>query len=96
MFSCFSRSISFPVVDFFFLGPIFTYAAPLAFVVGLSIAMEGYLDFKRMLRDRDVNHEVYKRLTKSGLVDIKASDIKVRHFIQVETDRRVCEAKYSL
>jgi len=71
------------------VGPIFTYAAPLAFVVGLSIAMEGYLDVKRMLRDREVNHEVYKRLTKNGLVDIKAADIKVGHFIQVETNRRI-------
>jgi len=71
------------------VGPIFTYAAPLAFVVGLSIVMEGYLDVRRMLRDRDVNHEVYKRVTKKGLVDIKAADIKVGHFIQVETDRRI-------
>ena len=61
----------------------------MAFVVGLSIVMEGYLDVRRMLRDRDVNHEVYKRVTKKGLVDIKAADIKVGHFIQVETDRRV-------
>ena len=51
--------------------------------------MEGYLDFRRMVRDRDINYEVYKRLTKNGLVDIKAADIKVGHFIQVETDRRV-------
>lgn len=62
----------------------------MAFVVGLSIAMEAYLDIRRMLRDREVNHEMYKRLTKNGLVDIKAADIKVGHFIQVEQDRRVC------
>ena len=71
-------------------GPVFTYAAPLAFVVGLSIAMEGYLDIKRMMRDREVNSEKYKRLTRNGeFVPIKASDIKVGHFIQVECDHRI-------
>jgi len=71
------------------VGPIFTYAAPLAFVVGLSIAMEAYLDIRRMLRDREVNGEEYNRLTSRGLVKIKAADIKVGHFIQIETNRRI-------
>jgi phospholipid-translocating ATPase len=72
------------------IGPLFTYAAPLAFVVGLSISMEAYLDIKRILRDRQVNGEKYTRLTFNGLEEIEASEIKVGHFIRIETNRRVC------
>jgi hypothetical protein len=71
------------------VGPIFTYAAPLAFVVGLSIFMEAYLDIRRMLRDREFNEEKYQRLTKNGLKPIKACDIRVGHFIKIDTNRRV-------
>ena len=42
-----------------------------------------------MLRDREVNSEKYHRLTKSGLREIKASEIKVGHFIQVTQNSRV-------
>jgi len=71
------------------VGPMWTYAAPLAFVVSLSIGMEAYLDIQRMLRDRQVNGEKYKRLTKRGYEEIPASDIQVGNFIQVETNRRI-------
>lgn len=71
------------------VGPMWTYAAPLAFVVSLSIGMEAYLDIQRMLRDRQVNGEKYKRLTRNGMEEIPASEIQVGNFIQVETNRRV-------
>lgn len=76
----------FPVLK---VGPIWTNALPLAFVVSLSIGMELFLDVRRMLRDRELNGEKYKRLTKNGIVELPSSEIQVGHFIIVETNRRI-------
>ena len=59
------------------------------FVVGISMAKEGYDDYKRHKRDQEVNGQQYERITSSGVVPIPASDIKVGHFIKVHKNQRV-------
>ncbi len=51
-------------------GFLFTYIAPLGFVLCVTILKEAYDDFKRWRRDKEVNSQLYHRLTPSGLVSI--------------------------
>jgi len=50
---------------------------------------EAYDDFKRYLRDKEANGQMYSRLTEEGFIKVPSSDISVGHFIAVETDQRV-------
>ncbi|KAF2073335.1 hypothetical protein CYY_005353 [Polysphondylium violaceum] len=70
-------------------GYLFTYISPLAFVLSVTIFKEAYDDFKRYRRDKEANSAQYLRLTKNGFVSIPSSDIKVGHYILVETNQRV-------
>eukprot|EP01091_Cochliopodium_minus_P003174 TRINITY_DN1300_c0_g1_i3.p1 TRINITY_DN1300_c0_g1~~TRINITY_DN1300_c0_g1_i3.p1 ORF type:complete len:210 (+),score=35.98 TRINITY_DN1300_c0_g1_i3:57-686(+) len=71
------------------VGFLFTYVAPLAFVIIITMVKEAYDDLKRWKRDKEVNGRVYRRLTKNGLEDIPASEIKVGYIIQIKTNQSV-------
>ncbi|PFH33753.1 cation-transporting atpase family protein [Besnoitia besnoiti] len=71
------------------VGPLFTYLAPLAFVQFVTIAKEAYDDYKRYVRDKEMNEQGYKRLTHEGLHDVAAAQIEVGHIIQIEANQRV-------
>ncbi|EFA84483.1 ATPase [Heterostelium album PN500] len=70
-------------------GYLFTYVSPLVFVLSITILKEAYDDFQRYRRDKEANSQHYQRLTKNGFISIPSSDIKVGHFIKVETNQRV-------
>eukprot|EP00727_Mastigamoeba_balamuthi_P001035 m51a1_g10929 putative aminophospholipid-transporting p-type atpase (1340) ;mRNA; r:131001-137091 len=72
------------------VGFLFTYFAPLIFVLVLALAKEGFDDVKRHLQDRRANSQRYQKLLPSGdVVDIESADIKVGHVIIVGTNERV-------
>jgi len=52
----------------FCVGFLFTYIAPLVFVLSITILKEVSDDFKRWRRDREVNSEQFLQLTPNGLV----------------------------
>ncbi|CDJ67463.1 phospholipid-transporting ATPase, P-type, putative [Eimeria necatrix] len=71
------------------VGPLFTYLAPLAFVLLATLAKEAYDDIKRWVRDKELNGQQYMRLLPTGFVPVSASTIRVGHIIQVEANERV-------
>ncbi|XP_029184448.2 probable phospholipid-transporting ATPase IIA isoform X1 [Acropora millepora] len=71
------------------IGYLYTYWGPLAFVVFVTMCREAYDDFVRFRRDREVNSQQYKKLTKKGVVNVPSSAIKVSDLIIVEKDQRV-------
>ncbi|EPT26927.1 cation-transporting atpase family protein [Toxoplasma gondii TgCatPRC2] len=71
------------------VGPLFTYLAPLAFVLFVTLAKEAYDDYKRYVRDREMNEQGYKRLTPEGTKDVMAAKIEVGDIIQIEANQRV-------
>jgi len=71
------------------IGFFFTYMAPLAFVLLVTISKEAWDDFKRYRRDREANQERYMCLTEHGFQSIPSSDIKVGDLIVVRTNQRV-------
>ena len=53
-------------MPFLKVGFMFTYIAPLVFVLFVSMGKEAYDDIKRMQRDRELNNFKYKVLQSNG------------------------------
>lgn len=70
------------------VGYLFTYVAPLVFVLSITILKEAYDDFQRYKRDKEANSQLYDKLTPNGLHKIPSSQIQVGDLIQVETNQR--------
>ena len=71
------------------VGFLFTYVAPLAIVLFITICKEAVDDYKRYIRDKEQNETLFNKVTFNGLEKIKACDIKVGDIIQLEKNERV-------
>ena len=71
------------------VGFLFTYVAPLAIVLGITICKEAYDDYQRYLRDRELNETLVDKVTFNGLIKIKSADIKAGDIIQLKKNERV-------
>lgn len=73
------------------IGYLYTYWGPLSFVLAVTIIREACDDLRRFKRDREVNSQKYKRLTKGeGAMElISSSKLCVGDIILVEKDERV-------
>ncbi|ESN91643.1 hypothetical protein HELRODRAFT_96328 [Helobdella robusta] len=71
------------------VGYLYTYWFPLLFVLTVTLIREAVDDFRRFVRDREVNTQKYKRLTPLGVEHIASQKIKVGDLIIVEKDQRV-------
>jgi phospholipid-translocating ATPase len=71
------------------VGFLFTYVAPLLFVLGITLAKEAFDDIKRWKRDLDANSQKYQKLTPSGPKTIPSSSIKVGDMIIINPNQRV-------
>ena len=75
-------------VPFLKVGFLFTYVAPLVFVLFVTMIKEFYDDFMRYKRDKELNNSQYGQLTKQvsgdgSIVSIASKDIKVGQIIKV-------------
>lgn len=72
------------------VGYLFTYVAPLVFVLAITMAKEAYDDFQRFKRDKEANSQLYSRLTGTGVVEtVPSSELRVGDMVQIHTDQRV-------
>ncbi|KAI9095516.1 hypothetical protein DFS34DRAFT_643233 [Phlyctochytrium arcticum] len=71
------------------IGYLFTYFAPLAFVLAVTIGKEAADDYKRSKRDKEANSQLYSKIGIGGSHLIPSSDIKVGDLISVSKDQRV-------
>ncbi|XP_029773828.1 probable phospholipid-transporting ATPase IIA [Suricata suricatta] len=71
------------------LGALYTYWVPLGFVLAVTIIREAVEEIRCYVRDREVNCQVYSRLTARGTVKVKSSNIQVGDLIIVEKNQRV-------
>ncbi|XP_022108719.1 probable phospholipid-transporting ATPase IIB isoform X2 [Acanthaster planci] len=71
------------------IGYLYTYWAPLAFVIFVTVVREALDDFRRFCRDREVNSQQFLKLTRAGLVRVPSSEIQVSDLVVVEKDQRV-------
>ncbi|KAF6072933.1 putative ATPase phospholipid transporting 9B (putative) [Phyllostomus discolor] len=71
------------------IGYLYTYWAPLGFVLAVTITREAVDEFRRFRRDKEVNGQLYSKLTVRGKVQVKSSDIRVGDLIVVEKNQRI-------
>ncbi|XP_054711575.1 probable phospholipid-transporting ATPase IIA isoform X1 [Uloborus diversus] len=71
------------------VGFLYTYWGPLGFVLTVTLIREAIDDFRRYMRDREVNYRKYRKLTSKGVVQIPSANIKVSDLIIVDKDQRV-------
>ncbi|XP_070328863.1 probable phospholipid-transporting ATPase IIA isoform X1 [Odocoileus virginianus] len=71
------------------LGALYTYWVPLGFVLAVTIIREAVEEIRCYMRDKEVNSQVYSRLTARGTVKVKSSGIQVGDLIIVEKNQRV-------
>ena len=67
------------------LGFLFTYIAPLSFVLLVTTLKEAVDDFNRYKRDKELNNSMYEYVTRQAQMrPIKAADMKVGNIIKVK------------
>ncbi|XP_073092534.1 probable phospholipid-transporting ATPase IIA isoform X5 [Manis javanica] len=76
------------------LGALYTYWVPLGFVLAVTIIREAVEEIRCYVRDKEVNSQVYSRLTArvcffAGTVKVKSANIQVGDLIIVEKNQRV-------
>ncbi|XP_048219489.1 probable phospholipid-transporting ATPase IIB isoform X7 [Perognathus longimembris pacificus] len=71
------------------IGYLYTYWAPLGFVLAVTITREAIDEFRRFQRDKEMNSQLYSKLTVRGKVQVKSSDIQVGDLIIVEKNQRI-------
>ncbi|KAK6491592.1 putative phospholipid-transporting ATPase IIB isoform X2 [Huso huso] len=71
------------------IGYLYTYWAPLGFVVAVTMVREAVDEYRRYQRDKEMNSQMYSKLTVRGKVQVKSSDIQVGDLIIVEKNQRI-------
>jgi phospholipid-translocating ATPase len=73
------------------VGFLFTFLAPLIFVLVLTMMKEAYDDFQRYQRDKVMNQKMYKKIDSQTklTVEARAEDLKVGDIIVVHSNERV-------
>ncbi|XP_057210983.1 probable phospholipid-transporting ATPase IIB isoform X1 [Triplophysa rosa] len=71
------------------IGYLYTYWAPLAFVLSVTMVREAVDEVRRCRRDKEMNSQLYSKLTMRGKVQVKSSDIQVGDLIIVEKNQRI-------
>ncbi|XP_077446795.1 putative phospholipid-transporting ATPase IIB isoform X3 [Stigmatopora argus] len=71
------------------IGYLYTYWAPLGFVVAVTMAREAADEVRRHRRDKEMNSQLYGKLTPRGKMQVKSSEIQVGDLIIVEKNQRI-------
>ena len=71
------------------VGYLYTYWAPLGFVLAVTVIREAVDDFLRYRRDKAINSQLYQKLTPTTREVIPSSKIRVGDLILVYKDQRV-------
>nr|XP_014347728.1 PREDICTED: probable phospholipid-transporting ATPase IIA isoform X2 [Latimeria chalumnae] len=71
------------------LGALYTYWVPLGFVLTVTIIREAVEEIRCYCRDKEVNSQIYSKLTNRGTVKVRSSQIQVGDLIIVEKNQRV-------
>uniref|UniRef100_A0A8B9HVU4 Phospholipid-transporting ATPase n=1 Tax=Astyanax mexicanus TaxID=7994 RepID=A0A8B9HVU4_ASTMX len=66
------------------IGYLYTYWAPLGFVLAVTMVREAVDEVRRYRRDKEMNSQLYSKLTVRGKIQVKSSDIQVGDLIIVE------------
>ena len=72
------------------VGFLFTYVAPLAFVLVITLLKEAWDDLQRYWRDKELNNRLLEKLTTSGEYEnVTSANLRVGDIIKVSHNERV-------
>ncbi|KAL4496984.1 hypothetical protein ABPG72_002140 [Tetrahymena utriculariae] len=71
------------------VGFLFTYIAPLAFVLILTMIKDAYDDYKRYKRDKEANSSLYEVIVKGQIKLIPSMNLKVGQIVKVNLKQRI-------
>ncbi|KAG9474675.1 hypothetical protein GDO78_004796 [Eleutherodactylus coqui] len=71
------------------LGPLYTFWVPLGFVLAVTIIREAVEEIRCFMRDKEVNSQIYSKLTNRGTVKVRSSSIQVGDLVIVEKNQRI-------
>uniref|UniRef100_A0A6I8QN78 Phospholipid-transporting ATPase n=1 Tax=Xenopus tropicalis TaxID=8364 RepID=A0A6I8QN78_XENTR len=71
------------------LGPLYTFWVPLGFVLLVTIIREAVEEIRCFVRDKEVNSQIYSKLTNRGTVKVRSSNIQVGDLVIVEKNQRI-------
>lgn len=72
------------------VGFLITYLFPLIFVLSITYIKEGYDDYKRYKRDKELNYSLYQKLNPDQTFKtVFSKDIKVGNIIKVSAGQRI-------
>ncbi|MEE6506332.1 hypothetical protein FKM82_007632 [Ascaphus truei] len=71
------------------LGPLYTFWVPLGFVLAVTIIREAVEEIRCLVRDKEVNSQVYSKLTARGTMKVRSSSIQVGDLVIVEKNQRI-------
>ena len=72
------------------VGFLFTYVAPLVFVLTITVVKEGYDDFQRYKRDAAANSQMYRVLSPSGAItQLPSGRLQCGHVVLLSANDRV-------
>lgn len=78
------------LVPFLRVGFLITYIGPLMFVLFINMMKEAFDDFKRNLRDKEMNQKKHEILTANGAFKTICSQaLKVGHIVKVNQNERI-------
>ncbi|SCM26505.1 phospholipid-transporting ATPase, putative [Plasmodium chabaudi chabaudi] len=78
------------IIPIFNTGYVFTFVAPLIFIIFISLINEVVDDLKRFIKDLDVNNEIYHTLLQNGnFKKTYSKDIQVGDIILIKSKQRV-------
>ncbi|VEL41642.1 unnamed protein product [Protopolystoma xenopodis] len=63
------------------VGSLYTYWAPLTFVIVVTMIREAVDDIRRWRRDREVNRAAYNKLVRGGQMRITAAEMKILTYL---------------
>uniref|UniRef100_A0A8C2ZCX6 Phospholipid-transporting ATPase n=1 Tax=Cyclopterus lumpus TaxID=8103 RepID=A0A8C2ZCX6_CYCLU len=71
------------------LGGLYTYWVPLGLVLAITIMREAVEEIRCCIRDKEINSQIYSKLSTRGTAKVKSSGIQVGDLIIVEKNQRV-------
>ncbi|VDD83642.1 unnamed protein product [Mesocestoides corti] len=71
------------------VGYLYTYWAPLGFVIAVTMIREAVDDIRRWMRDREVNNALYTKIIRGGRVTLASAKIQVGDIILLHKNQRV-------
>lgn len=71
------------------VGFLFSYLAPLIFVLSVTMIKETYDDLQRRQRDTLINSQTYTRIMTKNTSVVKAKDLAVGHILELHANERI-------